>query len=162
MKTVSLAAETREAVRKRPFLLDALRAGVVNYAAAARTLDVGDDEEAVATALRRFAEDLPALDEAARGAAVTMRSGLEPSDDGELAVGENGYAVGDGAHTGLLATGDVDARALEHVLARLRAGDVPVEAAGVAGDALVIVVERRDGADALRRVEAALEAVPTG
>ena len=35
---MSLAAETREAVRTHPFLLDALRAGVVNYNAAAAWL----------------------------------------------------------------------------------------------------------------------------
>jgi len=32
---MSLAADTREAVRERPTLYDALRAGVVNYTAAA-------------------------------------------------------------------------------------------------------------------------------
>ena len=50
---MTVAAETREAVRDHPFLETALRAGVVNYTAAARFLDVGE-EEAVAAALRQI------------------------------------------------------------------------------------------------------------
>ena len=59
---MSLASETRDAVRARPFLYDALRAGVVNYTAAARELDVDGEVDAVATALRRFAEELAEYD----------------------------------------------------------------------------------------------------
>ena len=59
--TMTVAAETRRAVRASPFLRDALRAGCVNYTAAARFLDVGD-EDAVVAALRRYAEDLPDLE----------------------------------------------------------------------------------------------------
>jgi hypothetical protein len=44
---VTLAAEAREAVRRRPFLYDALGAGVVNYSAAARLLDVDGETDAV-------------------------------------------------------------------------------------------------------------------
>ncbi|MFB6174041.1 MAG: hypothetical protein ABEI39_05300 [Halobacteriales archaeon] len=157
---MSLAAETRAEVRERPFLLAALRAGVVNYAAAARELDVADDEAAVATALRRFAEDLPERSPGERSATVTMRSGLAPADDGVLSVGGAGFAAENGEHTGLLATGDVDARALEFVLGRLRAEGIGVAAAGVADGSLLVVVGRRDGADALRIVEAALDRVP--
>jgi|APHM01.1.fsa_nt_gi hypothetical protein len=56
--SMSLAAETREAVRERPVLYDALRAGIVNYTAAAERLALNGDREAIATALRRFAESL--------------------------------------------------------------------------------------------------------
>jgi len=38
MRSKSLAARTRDAVRDEPFLFDALRAGVLNYSAAARYL----------------------------------------------------------------------------------------------------------------------------
>lgn len=162
---MSLAAETREAVRTRPFLLEGLRAGVVNYAAAARALEVADDTEAVATALRRFAERLPERSVAERRARVTMHGGL--STDAEsplLTVGEVGVGEADGdggaSLTGVLATGDVDAAALAHALGVLTANGVDVEAAGVAGESLVVVVDRRDGPAALRGVEAALEAVP--
>ena len=159
---MSLAAETREAVRARPFLLEGLRAGVVNYAAAARALDVADDTEAVATALRRFAERLPERDVGERRARVTMHGGLsEDVEEPLLAVGDVGIGEGDdGSLTGVLATGDVDPAALAHALGVLAANGVAVRAAGVAGESLVVVVERRDGPSALRAVETALEAVP--
>jgi hypothetical protein len=70
--------------------------------------------------------------------------------------------VDGGDRTAILATGDVDAAALADALGRLAAADVAVAAAGVAGDAFVCVVSRRDGANAVRVVEAALEAVPAG
>ena len=158
---MSLAAETREAVRARPFLLEGLRAGVVNYAAAARALGVADDTEAVATALRRFAERLPERAVTEPRVRVTMRSGLETGvDDPQFTVGGVDVGEGDGPLTGVFATGEVDAAALAHVRGVLAANGVDVEAAGVAGESLVVIVERRDGPTALRGVETALEAVP--
>lgn len=161
---MTLAAAARAAVRERPFLLAALRAGVVNYTAAARYLDVGETE-AVATALRRFAEELPERDPTARAVTVTMESGLGPAegDTGNplLAVGGTGLAAGGGDLTGVLATGEVDPAALAWTLDRLLAAEVDVEAAGVAGDALLVAVPRRDGADAVRVVEEALAGVPS-
>ncbi|WP_276272182.1 DUF7523 family protein [Haloarcula litorea] len=156
---MSLAAATREAVRARPFLYDALRAGVVNYTAAARTLDVDGETDAVATALRRYAEELsddPAHDSDAR---VSMESRLGEAGDGDdalLAVGDTAFASGAGSLTGIVATGDLSPAALGDVLGRLRANEVPVEAAGVTGGTLVVVVARRDGPDALREIEAAV------
>jgi hypothetical protein len=162
---MSLAEETREAARRRPFLVGALRAGVVNYTAAARFLseEVGGDPESVATALRRFAESLPDRETEARRARVSMKSGLgetEDADDALLAVGDTSLAPDAGPLTGILAEGDVDATALGHVLGRLAVEDIEVRAAGVAGEALLVAVERRDGPDAVRLVEDALEAVP--
>jgi hypothetical protein len=155
---MSLASETRDAVRARPFLRDALAAGVVNYAALARELDLEGDTEAITAALRRFAEELP--DPTAPGSETTvrMKSGLEPidgadDDAGLLRVGEYGYAAGTGSFTGVLATGDLGAGALERALGRLRSHGVGVEAAGVAGGTLLVVVGRRDGADAVRLIE---------
>ena len=183
---MSLAADTREAVRERPFLRDALRAGLVNHSAAATWLaeraDLDGDPDAVAAALRRFREDLPAYETESRTASVTMRSGVgvvedaggeragDPADDrdGDTAGGVPLLRVGDaavvdgGERTAILATGDVDAAALASALGRLAAADVDVAAAGVTGDTLVCVVSRRDGASAVRVVETALDAVPTG
>ncbi|EMA61099.1 DUF7523 family protein [Halorubrum lipolyticum] len=177
---MSLAADTREAARARPFVLDALRAGVLNHSAAAAWLadeaDLGDgngdaDTDAIATALRRFREELPDYGTAERAASVSMRSGVGVVDDdgGDvdgsdadplLRVG--GAAVTPaGRDTAILATGAVDAAALAAVLRRLAVADVVVEAAGVAGETLVVVVGRRDGATAVRVAEAALAAVPT-
>lgn len=151
---MSLAAETRAAVRRRPFLHDALRAGVVNYAAAARMLDVGSDEEAVAVALRRFAEDLPPSEPVDADVRVTMHGGLRPTTtDPLLRVGDHGFSPGGGPLTGVLATGSVAPRGLAHVLDLLRTHGVDVTAAGVAGEALIVVVPRRNGAAAVRHVE---------
>ncbi|WP_449240083.1 DUF7523 family protein, partial [Candidatus Halobonum tyrrellensis] len=75
---MTVAEAARAAARERPFLFDALRAGVVNYAAAAETLvaaGVDADADAVATALRRYAADLDAADPAF-DARVTMERGL--------------------------------------------------------------------------------------
>ena len=178
VRTMSLAADTREAARARPFVLDALRAGALNHSAAAEWLaeeaDLGGDGDAdtdvIATALRRFREELPAYATAERAASVSMRSGVGvvegPEDDDSvdadplLRVG-GAAVVSEGRDTAILATGDVDAAALAVVLRRLDAVGVAVAAAGVAGDAIVVVVGRRDGATAVRVVEAALAAVPT-
>lgn len=158
---MSLAEETRAAVRARPFLLDGLRAGVVNYAAAARAIDVAEDTEAVATALRRYADRLPALDAEARQARVTMHGGLSPdADDPLLFVGDVGYGEDDGPFTAVLASGEVDAGTLAHVLGVFAGNGVEVEAAGAAEGSLVVLVERRDGPAAVRHVEAALETAP--
>jgi Arc/MetJ family transcription regulator len=165
---MSLASETRAAAREHPFLVLSLRADICNYAAAARFLDVDGDVDAVATALRRFEDDLAGFETRDAGARVAMESGLGRTDedgddsrgDGLLAVGDTTYAPGEGSLTGVVATGDVDADALASVLRRLSVAGVSVDAAGGGGGALVVVVGRRDGADALRAVEAALDAVP--
>lgn len=158
---MTVAADTREAVREHPFLETALRAGVVNYTAAARFLDEraggsGGDREAIAAALRRYADELDDYEEPRRRASVSMRSGVDETTDGAealLSVGEATYAADGGDLTGVVASGDVDAGSLTRVLGRLRTAGVAVEAAGGADGSLVIVVERRDGADAVRAVE---------
>lgn len=159
---MSLAERTRRAARARPFLLAALRAGVVNHAAAARELDLDGDPEAVATALRRYAETLDPAESTSRSVTVRMRSGvgLDAGDDevlfqvGDTTVGQ------DGEHTAIIASGDVDADALGAVLARLAVDDRSPKVAAVDRDTLLVVVERRHGADALRLVESALENTP--
>jgi hypothetical protein len=159
---MTVAADTREAVRKRPFLETALRAGVVNYTAAARFLDVGETE-AVAAALRRYAEELDDYEEPDRRASVSMKSGVGPVDadgetdaDGLLQVGGTAFAADGGDYTAVVADGDVDAGALVDVLGRLRTADVAAEAAAAAEGTLAVVVGRRAGANAVRAVEDAL------
>ncbi|EMA09101.1 hypothetical protein SAMN05443574_11811 [Haloarcula vallismortis] len=160
---MSLAAATRDAVRERPFLYDALRAGVVNYTAAARTLDIDGEEDAIATALRRFAEELPADSAHDSDARVSMQSGLGrvESTDAEsaivLQIGDTAFAEDAGSLTGVVAAGDLASAALAEVLGRLRATDVAVKAAAVTDNALVVVVSRRAGPDALRIVEATVQ-----
>lgn len=156
--TMSVAAETRAAVRERPFLETALRAGVVNYTAAARFLDVGDDE-AVAAALRRYAEELDDYDQPNRRVSVSMKSGVGPTDADDnalLSVGGTRFTADGGDFTAVVAEGEVDAAALVEVLGRLRTADVAVEAAAGTNGTLAVVVGRRDGADAVRAIEGAL------
>jgi len=158
---VTLAAATREAVRRHPFLYDALRAGVVNYSAAARFLDIDGETETVVAALRRYADDLPDEKHVDSGPPVSMRSGFGVVDAGDrneegadplLAVGDTALVPDAGSLTALVASGG-DAATLERVLGRLRTAGVDVEAAAVGGESLVAVVGRRDGPDALRAVE---------
>lgn len=152
---MSLAEATREAVREHPFLYDALRAGVCNYAAAARFLDVGDQDPVVA-ALRRYEADLESWHPPPGDARVTMQRGvgLGGADPllslGRVQVGEGG----DG--TAVLATGDVAAATLRTVLGRLEAGGVAVRAAAVLEDTLLVVVPNDQGPTALRLVEGAV------
>lgn len=151
----SLAAETRTAVDAHPFIRDGLRAGVVNFAAAARFLDVDGGEEAVATALRRYAEELPAVESRDADVRVTMQSGIGPGDGDEtlLQIGSNDFAAGSGSDTAIQAVGDVDVGLFGTVVDRLAGDGVDVIGAGYAADALVLVVERRDAAAALTVVE---------
>lgn len=160
---MSIASQTREAARDHPFLLHALRAGVVNYAAAAEFLDTEGETEAVATALRRYAEELPVFETADCGARVSMRSGVgavDPDEEALLAVGDRGIAPDAGSLTAVVATGEVGAEALGTACSRLALADVDVEAAGTAGDSLVVVVGRREGATTVRILEDVLANVP--
>jgi hypothetical protein len=154
---VTLAADTRKAVRRNPFLFDALRAGVVNYSAAARFLDVPGETETIVAALRRYATDLADDAPPERGATVSMQSDLgdgEPAD-ALLVVGDAALVPDAGSLTALIASVEA-ARALERTLGRLRTADLTVEAAAVGGGSLVVVVGRRDGPHALRAVEDAV------
>lgn len=163
---MSLASAARDAVRSTPFLYDALRAGVVNYRAAAEYLDVDGDTDAVATALRRFADELDAPPASRLDAPVRMQSGVTLADadvDAETVAPEDVVvSVGDrrvvrgGDLTAIRVQGDVESATLERVLGRLRTRSVVVAAAGVVADELTVVVPRRQGATALRVVEDAL------
>lgn len=160
---MTIAAETRDAVRQHPFLLSALRSGVTNYTAAAEFLDLDGETESVATALRRYADDLPGYDTEPREARVTMRSGVgfaEDSGEALLTVGGVGVVPDEGESTVVSATGEVDAAVLAAVLDHLAVADVEVEGAGVTDGTLSVVVPRRHGASAVRIVEEALAGVP--
>jgi hypothetical protein len=160
---MSVAERTRRAVRDDPSLYDALRAGVLNYSAAARSLDVEGDEESIATALRRFADELDAPDRPDRRVSVRLHRGVALDDgtiDGGALEGRGlaGVALDENGDVAAIeASGDVDALALEVVLGRLRTRGVRVHAAGVADESLVVAVPTRSGAEALRVVEGALE-----
>lgn len=146
----SLAAETRRAVDESPFLREALRADVVNFAAAARYLDVPGDEEAIATALRRYASELPETGTQPGGVRVRMESGVDPS---VLEVGGDRPTFEDDSATAILATGEVGPRFLGRVLLALESRDIPVEGAGLVDGTAIVLVPRNHGAGALRLIE---------
>ncbi len=162
----SLAESTREAVRSQPFLQTALRAGILNYTAAARYLPVEGDPEAVATALRRYADELPAYEPDGIDARVRMQSGVGPVETGAhadaegdvlLSVGGLTVAAGDGEQTAIITTGSFEPTALAPVLQALEIAAIEPTAAAVGGGTLLVIVDRRAGVDALRTVESALE-----
>ena len=152
---MSLAADTREAVRQRPVLYDALRAGIVNYTAAAETLDIDGDREAIATALRRFTESLSENADEPTDRSLTVRMDRSVDPDELDAVPSTVETAGvDDAVTAVRARGGVDAEMLATVCDRLRIAEIDILAASVAADLLVVVVPQRAGVDTLRTVEA--------
>jgi hypothetical protein len=160
---MTVASETRAAAREHPFLHAALRAGIVNYTAAARFLDLGETES-VAAALRRYAEELDAHERGDRRASVSMQSGIgrAADDEGIVSVGDETFAEDSGDLTAIVATGDVDAAALESVLGRLRTADITIVATAATAGTLAVVVDRRVGPDAVRAVEGSLQEPPLG
>ena len=146
----SLAAETRAAVDERPFVRDALRAGILNYAAAARYLDVEGDVEAIATALRRYKDDLPAYDPSDLDLRVRMESDF---DRDLLVVDGNPPDLADGRMTAITMWGSLDAHFLGTVLSRLAFQDVTVAGAGFSDRGGVVLVDRREAARALRMID---------
>lgn len=180
---MTVAKRTREAVRARPFLQDALAAGVVNYAAAAESLDVDAGSEAIAAALRRYESELAHDASGSTGepsgsvqgsespqaspasARVRLQRGLErvelgggDADDPLVAVGGTGYRVDAGELAAVTARGDaIGATDLERVLGRLRTAEIGVEVAAVGSSTLVVVVPGRVSADALRLTESVFE-----
>lgn len=157
---MSLAEETRTAVHRRPYLLTALREGIVNYAAAARTLGLSEDTEAVATALRRYAEQLPPATTESRHTRVSMRTNLDDLQEADLLnLTTQTNTLQHDAHTGVIVEGDVDAIVLEQSLAILHANQIKISAAGVAGDQMVLILDRQDAAHAIRLVEEVLDEV---
>lgn len=151
---MSVAERTRRAVRADPALYDALRAGVVNYSAAARTLEVEGDEESIATALRRFADELPERAEGDRRVSVRLHRGVALEASAFAGVDLDA----DGDVTAIEVNGDVDVTALEDTLGSLRTEGIDVLTASVADGRLVTTVQQRAGAEALRVVERALGA----
>lgn len=152
---MSLAAETRAAVRARPFLLDALRADVINFSAAARYLDVGDPE-AVAAALRRYADELgPLEDPTDARLQVRMERGFGQGDPAEalLVVGECAFVPDGGDLTAVFIRGDVDTARFGRILRRLDVADVAVHAAALSADLAVVVVPGSDGPKALQTID---------
>ncbi|MDR5656946.1 hypothetical protein RH831_07095 [Halodesulfurarchaeum sp. HSR-GB] len=147
----SIAAETRRAVDRTPYLRRALRAGVLNYTAAARELDVSAETEAVASALRRYAAELPALEP------DTSRVSVRMERDTDERVSVSGQSSAAESPTAIRLRGDIDPGRFGNALWALSVSDVPVLGAGTVGETAVVLVPRGDGPTALRLVEDALD-----
>ncbi len=134
----------------------------MNYTAAARFLAVDGEADAIATALRRYADELEPLESDERGVRVRMQSGVGPVDDPDealLAVGSTVLGTGGNSspYTVIVATGAVDAWAVSTALASLTIAGIEVVAVGFEPGTLLVAVERLDGANTVRAVERTLE-----
>lgn len=148
----SIAAETRRAIDERPSFRKALRAGVLNYTAAARLLDVEGDTGAVASALRRYEAELPEFTAPDRSVRVRMERAVSADT---LTIFESRPAAAE--PTAIALEGDLDATLFARVLSSLSAGDLPVVGAGQVDDQGIVLVDGTDASQALRLVEAAIE-----
>ena len=157
---MSLAKRTREETRRYPFLVEAMRAGVLNYTAAARFLDVGDTEP-VAAALRRYSDELPPLRTEGNDVRLRMITGIGDSSETEetlIQIDGNQFGRGSGNLTAIVADGAMSVRVIGRVLWQLAEFEVSVYASAMDGNRLVIVTDRLDGPSALRVVEETLTA----
>lgn len=155
---MNTAERARRAAREHPFLVAALRAGVVNYTAAARYLDVGD-VEAVAAALRRFADEIgegPATGGTVRLRMLTGVGPAEATDDALVVVGDRGFELARGDLTAIVAEGEVPPGAVGIVHWRLAEAGVRLHASAWEPGQLVVVTDRSGGPDVLRAVEGTL------
>ena len=147
----SIAEATRRAVDSTPYLRQALRAGVLNYTAAARQLDVPGETEAVASALRRYADELPPTEAADGSVRVRMERGVSPD---RLAVSG---VTASGDLTAIVLEGETNTGLFGRVLSALVATEVPLRGGGFVEGIGIVLVPRGDGSTALRTVEAVIE-----
>ncbi|MBS3760415.1 DUF7523 family protein [Halodesulfurarchaeum sp.] len=148
----SIAAETRRAVDTMPYLRYALRAGVVNYTEAARQLDIAAETGAVASALRRYAAELPPLETSERTVRVRMEREVSAADTDISAVGQEATD-----RTIITLEGEIDAGRFGRVLSALGPTGVTVRGAEFASETGSVLVDQGDGSTALRSVEAVLD-----
>ncbi len=156
---MSIAKRTREAVERHPYLVEALRAGVVNYTAAARFLDVGE-VDAVAAALRRYANELERAAGTPSNVRLRMVTGIGPADraaDALIVVDEQEFAPGTGELTAVVSEGEIDPWTAGQILLRLANSGISPEAVAISRDRLIMVTDRERGPTVLRIVEEAFE-----
>lgn len=139
---MSLAASTRRKVKNTPYLYDALRAGIVNYSAAARMLDLEGEDTAVSVSLQRLSKDLSPLEMSSVDANITINS-----DEVKQRVK-------------ILIEGGVDAKILSHLILVCHMNEIHVREASMEDKKINIVVGWKDGPNSLRLIEMALRSVP--
>ena len=139
---MSLAASTRRKVKNSPYLYDALRAGIVNYSAAARMLDLEGEDTAISVSLQRLSKDLSPLEISSVDANITISS-----DEIKQRMK-------------ILIEGDVDAKILSHLILVCHMNDIHVREASIGNGKINIMVGWKDGPNSLRLIEMALLSVP--
>ncbi|WP_415487561.1 hypothetical protein [Candidatus Hikarchaeum yamanae] len=139
---MSLAAITRREVRKTPYLYDAIRAGIVNYSAAARMLDLEGQDTAVSVSLQRLNKELPPLEMERIDANITISS-----DETNQQVK-------------IMVEGPVDAKILSHLILVCHMNEIRIIEASISRGEIQIVVEWKEGPNSLRIIERALESIP--
>lgn len=148
----SIAAETRRAVDNTPYLRQSLRAGIVNFTEAARQLEVPGETEAVASALRRYAAELPPLEAETGTTRVRMERGV---DADRVLVSGTASATAD--LTAITLEGGISAGLFGRVLSAFESTNLAIQGAGMTDETAVVLVDRGEGSRALRLVEAVLE-----
>ena len=155
---MSIAERTRGEARKYPFLVEALRARILNYTAAARFLDIGDID-AVAAALRRFADEVSTHEPVPGDVRLRMITGIGPTTDREnelLAIGDRVFAPESGDLTAIVADGHISMRAVTHILWQITEYQISVYACAFDEDRLIVTTDRNEGPAVLRIVEETL------
>lgn len=152
---MTVAATTREAIRDWPFLELALRAGIVNFTAAARFLDCGETD-AVAVALRRYAEEIGEIEHPEPTARVSMQSNIEQTSSQEnaiLTIASTNFSINDGSLTAIIGEGNIGSSDLEWLLGKMRIESIEVVAAAAGPESAVIIVPRSSAPNTLRIIE---------
>lgn len=152
---MSLASRTRDTVKKYPCIHQALRAGVINYSAAARYLPVSGDTEAIASALRRYAEELPDPTPKPIDVSITMHTSYPDQLSGLPA--ETPDTNEEGSITWLCVSGDITPVLVGSVLLGCKSHEIPVQTVSANDGTALISVPQSAGAAALRCIEHVLD-----
>ncbi len=144
---MSLASRTRETVKKYPCIHEALRAGVINYSAAARYLPISGDTEAIASALRRYGEQLDNQTDQYFDLSITMHTSYP------LQLTDLPPTIEKDSVTWLCVSGDITPIVVGSLLLGCKSHEIPVHAVSANERTAVICVPRTSGATALRCIE---------
>lgn len=157
---MSLASRARSEVDRYPFLRRGLQAGVINYTAAARFLDIDGDIDAVATALRRYANELDDPRFSDRTVAIRMQSGVDlrtETDDRLLVVDDVGVESDGGPYTAISVSGAIEIDRYRRALAILDAEGIETVASGISDETMVVITPNQQAARAVDVIEAVMQ-----
>ena len=139
---MSLASDTRREVKNIPYLCEALRAGIINYSATGRSLGLEGEDTAISVSLQRLRNELPPLK------VINVEANIPISSDES------------GKQSKILVEGDINAKVLSHLILICHINEVLIEEIRMVKSRIEVVVEWRDGPNALRLIELSLKSVP--